>query len=289
MKKNKICINYKLANVFGLDEALMITRFVVHQKKYPDIVDDDNTGWITKTSDEWIKFYFVFWDRVHVRSVFERLKKSKVLITKKISDKKQKYRVDLNLISERMRAHAQSSIIYNKWISSSSINNNIYNNNNTTTTTTILDNSNTREQWDNLDYTMLDCIGFGKSDLLNIIRISKITPEVFVTSMHNFVHDFKNNLLNEKTKKNPLRSFVSILISCGSYNSPGRRSLGDESGSSAISHVDGCRPVVGPLVDPGDPVDDELTNNPAKAYEYIRDVWRQIGCDIFSAKNPFLI
>lgn len=152
IKKNKILLDLKLVNVFGLDIALLVQTFIRHQKKCPDFVDDAGNGWLSKKSKEWIKIEFPFWERGHIRSLFEKIKQLGVLKIQEINKRKINYCIDIDKISERVRTHAQSSNIYNNNITGNidTTTTSIYENTSSSSSITnktssiLLDNSNTR-------------------------------------------------------------------------------------------------------------------------------------------------
>lgn len=211
------------AYIFGLEIAVVIYEFLEKQEKNPDFVDENKVSWLSTNSDEWVKSHFVFWSRVKLRSIFDEMRKLDLISINQVNDRKRFYRLEKDKISERVRTHAQISNNYNMWISSSS--NNKYNkynkyNNNTTTTTesTILGISNTRDEWSTIDLSLFKEIGFTDEHLSEIRKKTKITPELFVNSMRNFIHDFQGGKLSKQTTTNPISSFVRIMIGVGYYN-----------------------------------------------------------------------
>lgn len=205
------------AYIFGLEIAVVINTFLSKQQKEPDLIDENNIHWISKNSEEWVKTHFVYWNRVKLRSIFDEMRKLDLIAINEVSERKRFYRVEKDKISERMRERAQISNNYNKWISSSSFkdNNNI---NTTTTKSTILSNSNTRDEWSTIDLSLFKEIGFTEEHLSEIRKKTKTTPELFVNSMRNFIHDVQQGQLSKRTTTNPISSFVRIMIKVGYYN-----------------------------------------------------------------------
>lgn len=205
------------AYIFGLEIAVVIKTFLSKQEKNPDFVDEKKVSWLSINSEEWVKTHFTFWSRVKLRSIFDEMRKLDLISINQVHERKRFYRIEKDKISERVRTHAQISNNYNMWISSSS--NNKYNNNNTTTTeSTILGISNTRDEWSTIDLSLFKEIGFTDEHLSEIRKKTKITPELFVNSMRNFIHDFQNGKLSKQTTTNPISSFVRIMIKVGYYN-----------------------------------------------------------------------
>lgn len=201
------------AYVFGLEIAVVINTFLSKQEKEPDLIDENNIHWISKNSEEWVKTHFVYWNRVKLRSIFDEMRKLDLIAINEVSERKRFYRVEKDKISERMRTHAQISTNYNMWIN----NNNKYNNI-ITTRSTILGSSNTRDEWSTIDLSLFKELGFTDDHLSEIRKKTKITPEIFVTSMRNFVHDSQHGQLSKRITTNPISSFVRIMIKVGYYN-----------------------------------------------------------------------
>lgn len=231
------------AYVFGLEIAVVINTFLSKQDKDPDLIDENNIHWISKNSEEWVKTHFVYWNRVKLRSIFDEMRGLEIISINQVNERKRFYRVEKDKISERMRERAQISNNYNKWISSSSIKDNNNNINTTTTKSTILSNSNTRDEWSTIDLSLFKEIGFTEEHLSEIRKKTKTTPELFVNSMRNFIHDFQHGQLSKRTTTNPISSFVRIMIKVGYYNKSTDNPQ-KQTGRPNLSETDIARPIV---------------------------------------------
>lgn len=209
----KMSFDANHAYIFGLEIAVVIYEFLEKQEKNPDFVDENKVSWLSTNSDEWVKSHFVFWSRVKLRSIWSEMRELGLISVNQISERKRFYRVEKDKISERMRTHAQISNNYNMWIN----NNNKYNNI-ITTRSTILGSSNTRDEWSTIDLSLFKELGFTDDHLSEIRKKTKITPEIFVKSMRNFVHDSQHGQLSKRITTNPISSFVRIMIKVGYYN-----------------------------------------------------------------------
>lgn len=210
----KMSFDANHAYIFGLEIAVVIYEFLEKQEKNPDFVDENKVSWLSTNSDEWVKSHFVFWSRVKLRSIWSEMRELGLISVNQINERKRFYRVEKDKISERMRTHAQISNNYNMWINN---NNNKYNNI-ITTRSTILGSSNTRDEWSTIDLSLFKELGFTDEHLSEIRKKTKITPEIFVTSMRNFVHDSQHGQLSKRITTNPISSFVRIMIKVGYYN-----------------------------------------------------------------------
>lgn len=98
-------------------------------------------------------------------------------------------------------------------ISSSSLNN--------ITTTTDDKNSRSKfsQDWENIDISPLNKIGFTKAHLSQIMRDGKLSPEMVQDSIHMFAFDLYENK-REQNIKTPLNLIMSVLRKGDLYNPP---------------------------------------------------------------------